>query len=820
MSGESDARGGIEIPPENFYPQRHKEVGRNWESWTSPEGTLWYPGRIDYRMRKAQKGNSAGATPSGSDTHDTSTRRYFSLEEGPQFLSEHKIANSAHSQYGRGGIEGGDGERGSEQVWYPYGQHAPGEGRHLPRGSNGQYPIDRRDQYGPEEGSHLPRGSNGQYPVNGRDQYGPEEGSHLPRGSNGQYPVNGRDQYGSFSNGNYAGNVPYGQYFLNGQRVPDSVDPLVPNPDGDYMRGHYIPGHAGQGSQYVPEENGQFVPAPDQHYVPQNGDQHGIGPDGHYIPPDYGIVPGPNGGQNGHYLPENEPENYYIDGRDDYYPDSQYPYYYGEGDEYGQVDGDHGVYIPPGHPHDPNTFFENGQQPGGDADSPVSAGQQSATGHSVHPPNPDTNHMIFAGRDFLPVPTDQSNYTSVHRPDSLTNKGEDEHQVVPNLVHKETGIDNGWSVQNQSFSEGRQARRDPNVDSGRDSSYDRRISESTTIVLPTARHPDTTSKQPTTPATTTTTAPKTTTTTTTTTPSTTTRSTPATTTLPSTTTPTTTTTTTRPIIVTAPSRSYSPINGRPAHYPSREHQRGQDTNEHIDPRGGMRPSYGEVLYPRRPHQRPTIPPVEIDLSKLMPEEEIHGPEDAGRGVDSLHHTQDRFPVTEQRTTLPPSRAREDERRRQHHPNRNDTHGTDTPNRPDHYTGGQQLYPRREQQPGRQHSSQTGSTGSDVGVNGQQIVKHDIIRQRQLPTYHEEVDQSAEYGTRQHTRGHSLPHWSESSRYEHGARTDQWPGRSHQPTPERRRHGSYQPINENDSFNYAAGRDRTHCKLIFFKHVSS
>lgn len=756
VSGERDADGGLEIPPENPHPRQHKEPGRNWESWTSPEGTLWYPGRIDYRIRQPQTGNGAGASPSGSDTYDASTRRYFSFDEGPQFLSEHRLSNSAHSQYGKGGVEGGVDSRGRDQGWYPYdGQYEPGEESHSPDGSNGQYPVDRRDSYG------------------------------------------------SYSSERHTGNVPYGQYFLNGQRVPDAGDPLHPKPNGggyvpDTRRSQHIPGQEGQGGEYVPGETGQFIPGLDQHYQPGNRDYDGINPDGHYIHPDYGALPNPRGEQNGHFLPENDPDIYY-DGRDDYYPDSQYPYYYVDGQDYDQTGidgGEHGVYIPPERQYDPNMFYEHGQQAGRELDSHITAGQydkhspEQVTGH---PPNPDPNNVIFAGRDFLSVPTARRNSTSGQHSvfQSLTKHGAEENRELPSLIHRGAGIDSSRTAQNQSSSGSRGYRREYDVHSERAEGFDRRIPEGTRTARPTERQPNTTPKQPLTTASSTTITTPTTPTT-----STTIRYTRVTT---RSTTRTTPTTTTRPPVNTIPPYSYNQRRGRPVHYPTMEHQRGRGTNSHTDTRSGMRPGYDETLNSRRPHQRPTISTVEIDLSKLMPEEEIHGPADTGRRVNSFLHPQNPFPSgAEQRSTRSPIDATEDVRRHPHR-ERSEAHGTDTPSRRGHDTGGQQLYPRREQQSREQHSSQTGSTGSGVGTYDRQRLRHDIIRQGQQRTRHEGGDQSRVHRTGQHR--------PETSRYDHEARTDQWSGRRHQATPDRREYGS--SIDENTSYDYAAGRDRTH-----------
>lgn len=240
----------------------------------------------------------------------------------------------------------------------------------------------------------------------------------------------------------------------------------------------------------------------------------------------------------------------------------------------------------------------------------------------------------------------------------------------------------------------------------------------------------------------------------------------------------------------------------PSRYPTREHHGGRGTNSRIGPISSERRIFDEVMYP----QRATVPPVQIDLSKLMPEEAIHGPEDSRNVVNSLRH-----PVHShagQRLTTSPSGSVEYDRRRHSQGERDDTHGTDTPSQRGYYVGGHKPHQRPDQHSRYPHSSQTGSTGGGVGRENLDPPRNEITRPRQPSIIHRVEEETS----RQHNRNvgdRSRSYWAETPRYGHRTSTDQRSRDSHRANPERSGYGSYQPTEGDRRYNYAAGRDRTH-----------
>lgn len=287
-----------------------------WQSWLSPEGVVWYPGHVDYRKNEKVDSHHFDETTEPDGSHPNS-RRYYTIEKEPQFLSEYKQQNAAQT-----------------------GLQKPDEG---------QYIL-------PHYGYETDRG----------------EYLRVENQQNQYYPVLNRDP---------SGQIHYGDYFLNGQRVPKHPD--------SHIQTHYDPFDHTERDKFIPNYNGgkQYIPGPPSKL--NQGSHYEIN-------------------HNGAAMVEQE-ERYPLPHLR--YPHSQLPAYETE-------NGYHGSHhqVPPGEgylPYGQDYYFENRQHSstknGESSVQEIPYGQYPSEieKHVGNLPGNFYGHFIHAGEDGLPVPNNK-----------------------------------------------------------------------------------------------------------------------------------------------------------------------------------------------------------------------------------------------------------------------------------------------------------------------------------------------------------------------------------------------------------------------------
>ncbi|CAI9720399.1 Hypothetical predicted protein [Octopus vulgaris] len=312
-------------PAEGKQYDKVRSSDAYWQSWLSPEGVVWYPGHVDYRKNGEVDSRYVDETAEPDGSHPDS-RRYYTIEKEPQFLSEYKQQNAAQT-----GLQESD------------------KSQYVP------------PHYGYETDREYSRVENQQNTNYGQNQY---------------YPVLNRDP---------SGQIHYGDYFLNGQRVPK-------HPDSDLGRFDHT-----ERDKFIPNYNGdiQYVPGP-----PSRLNQ------GNHYETDH----------NGAAMVEQEERYQFPDSR---YPHSQLPAYETE-------NGYHGSHhqVPPGEgylPYGQDYYYENSHHYNTkDSESSI---QETPNGqypseiekHIGNQPGNFYGHFIHAGEDALPVPNKEVDHPTTER---------------------------------------------------------------------------------------------------------------------------------------------------------------------------------------------------------------------------------------------------------------------------------------------------------------------------------------------------------------------------------------------------------------------
>ncbi|XP_014788433.1 uncharacterized protein LOC106882314 [Octopus bimaculoides] len=314
-------------PTEGKQYDKVRSSDAYWQSWLSPEGVVWYPGHVDYRKNEKVDSRYIDETVEPDGSHPNS-RRYYTIEKEPQFLSEYKQQNAAQTG--------------------------------LQKSDKSQYEL---PHYGYETD---------------REYLGVENQQNTNFGQNQYYPVLNRDP---------SGQIHYGDYFLNGQRVPK-------HPDSD-LQTHFGHFDRTERDKVIPNHNGdiQYVPGPPSR----------LNQDSYY-----------EMNHNGAAMVEQE-ERYHLP--DLRYPHSQLPAYDTE-------NGYHGSHhqVPPGEgylPYGQDYYYENRQHyntkdgEGSIQETPNGQYPSEIEKHIGNQPDNFYGHFIHAGEDGLPAPNKEVNHSTM-----------------------------------------------------------------------------------------------------------------------------------------------------------------------------------------------------------------------------------------------------------------------------------------------------------------------------------------------------------------------------------------------------------------------